>query len=355
LILTFGCKTPPVPPEAERANALEGEIWRAGGSFFLADEYEQYRRSLADVRARVAEEKAEFGWFRDYKDLQIELRDLVTSGESLLVKIGEVKSSKSTAFAAAVQALEARVERLKEMTLFFNESDEIRRSLAQADIKIGEAGMLVAKEKYGEAETVLSAGAGFVENAWKAAAALLRRYLDRGQMARWRTWADETIAESREKKIVAFLVNKIERTLTVYRNGAEVAFYEIGLGKYGLSDKLYAGDEATPEGKYRIVRKFPESAFYKALLIDYPNEEDRRTFAEARRKGSVPAGAGIGGAIEIHGGGKDSLTKGCVGLENKDMDEVFDWAEVGTPVTIVGAVSIENTILADILKYSDHG
>ena len=60
------------------------------------------------------------------------------------------------------------------------------------------------------------------------------------------------------------------------------------------------------------------------------------------------AEAGIGGFIEIHGGGKDNLTKGCVGLENKDMDHVYGLTEVGTPVTIVGAVSVENTILAEI-------
>jgi hypothetical protein len=33
------------------------------------------------------------------------------------------------------------------------------------------------------------------------------------------------------------------------------------------------------------------------------------------------------------------------------MDEVYKWAEVGTAVTIVGAVSIENTILAEIKKF----
>ena len=88
------------------------------------------------------------------------------------------------------------------------------------------------------------------------------------------------------------------------------ASYDIGLGRFGLSDKMYSGDEATPEGRYKIIRKFPNSTFYKALLIDYPNEEDRESFARGKRAGTIPVKAGIGGEIEIHGGGKDSLTRG---------------------------------------------
>jgi hypothetical protein len=37
------------------------------------------------------------------------------------------------------------------------------------------------------------------------------------------------------------------------------------------------------------------------------------------------------------------------------MDRVYDYARVGTAVTIVGAVSIENTILAEIVKFEKNG
>jgi murein L,D-transpeptidase YafK len=176
--------------------------------------------------------------------------------------------------------------------------------------------------------------------------------LDPQVQKKWRTWADDTIAESRRTGGTALLVSKIERRLYILRKGEVTATIVIGLGKYGLSDKLYEGDEATPEGRYRIVRKFPTSTFYKAMLIDYPNAEDVRTFAEARRKGLVPGRVSTaGGAIELHGGGKDSLTKGCVGMENPDMDILYKAAEVGTPVTIVGALAESGTILADIKAF----
>lgn len=48
------------------------------------------------------------------------------------------------------------------------------------------------------------------------------------------------------------------------------------------------------------------------------------------------------------------MTRGCVGLDNKDMDDVYEWARVGATVIIVGAIGVENTILAEIMKFKDH-
>ncbi len=98
--------------------------------------------------------------------------------------------------------------------------------------------------------------------------------------------------------------------MIVYKKGVAVAEFDVGLGFNGLSDKLHSGDDATPEGRYRITKKNTASRFYKALLINYPNEEDRRRFAAAKQKREIPYWVGIGGLVEIHGGGEDSLTTG---------------------------------------------
>jgi murein L,D-transpeptidase YafK len=136
--------------------------------------------------------------------------------------------------------------------------------------------------------------------------------------------------------------------LTLFKKGKEIAVYGIGLGKFGLSDKLYAGDEATPEGRYKIVKKNAHSRYYKALLLDYPNEYDRRQFVVAKKQGLVPARATIGGLIEIHGGGNDFLTNGCVGVENSVMDKIFPEVAVGTAVTIVGSLESAQKLLAGL-------
>ncbi|NTV81218.1 MAG: L,D-transpeptidase, partial [Candidatus Aminicenantes bacterium] len=182
----------------------------------------------------------------------------------------------------------------------------------------------------------------------RAVVSHISRYLDPNQVKAWKQAADETIAESRRRKTTAIIVSKLERRLAVYRNGTLSRTYDVGLGFNGLADKRVAGDNATPEGRYSVVRKIPTSLYHKALLIDYPNDEDRRWFAREKARGNIPPGASIGGNVEIHGGGQDSLTRGCVSLDNAMMDELYALAQVGTPVTIIGTMEPENFVIKAI-------
>ena len=355
LTYCIACNTPPVPPEAARAVILEQDLWRAGGSLFTPREYSSFREGLKDSQGKIDAEEAKFGWFRDYGPVQRDLRQLISRGEAAMARINSEKDAKARTFALSAETLASRIEGLYRITEYFNENEDVRKNVAQAEIKLAEARLLVGKEKYELAAETAGEGGLFLDRAEEAAVRLLRRYLDREEREKWSRLADAAIAESKAKSSVVLLVNKIERKLIVYKRGEVIARIDIGLGKYGLSDKLRSGDEATPEGRYRITRKINASKFYKALLIDYPNEADKKAFAEAKKRGLIPGRASIGGEIEIHGGGKDSLTKGCVGMENEDMDKVFAWTVIGTPVTIVGATRTENTILAEIEKYKKNG
>ena len=101
------------------------------------------------------------------------------------------------------------------------------------------------------------------------------------------------------------------------------------------------GDKATPEGKYHITKKKsrPQTKYHKALLINYPNDDDKARYNAGVKKGSIPK-RGIGNLIEIHGdGGKGrNWTAGCVALTDNDIDKVYELVGVGTPVTIVGSL-----------------
>ncbi|MBD3162607.1 MAG: L,D-transpeptidase family protein [Candidatus Eisenbacteria bacterium] len=167
---------------------------------------------------------------------------------------------------------------------------------------------------------------------------LLVRYLDRRE--RWRRDLEETLAATRRQGGTALVVDKLNHEVHVVQGGRSVRVYPAELGPGWLERKSHEGDLATPEGRYRVVRRKsgPETRYHRALLLDYPNEEDRARFTELRRRGEVPRSARIGGLIEIHGhGGKgEDWTHGCVSLEDRDMDELFARAPVGTPVTIVG-------------------
>ncbi|GAA4503287.1 L,D-transpeptidase family protein [Pseudaeromonas paramecii] len=131
------------------------------------------------------------------------------------------------------------------------------------------------------------------------------------------------------------VVEKARHSLVLYHQGQPIKRYWVALGSNPLGHKLQQGDGRTPEGRYTIDARRPQSRFYKALHISYPNEEDRRS-AQAR-------GVSPGSDILIHGqpNGSEALgvqssywTNGCIGLLNGDMDELWQVVKEGTPIEI---------------------
>jgi hypothetical protein len=337
-LILSACQAPPVPPEVERVKTQEHELWRAGAPVYAQAEYTRYLEYLRLARDKLIKENAKVRFFRDYDEVRADYLVVLTNGDEILEKVKDEKQTQSHDLSQRLAQLGARIAKIKAITQKMNENGPIRNSLAQADVAFREADLLLRQEKYPELEPRLGLIDKHIREAEDALFSVLGRYSDDSQVALWRRLSEETIRESRKRGSVAIVVNKLERTLTLYRSGRATAVYEIGLGKFGLSDKLYAGDEATPEGHYQVVKKIIDSRFYKALLIDYPNDQDRLMYAEARKKGLVPRGAPIGGWIEIHGGGDDCLTNGCVAVRNEVMDKVYAATSVGTPVTIIGTL-----------------
>ncbi|HTQ78904.1 MAG TPA: hypothetical protein VMM92_02825, partial [Thermoanaerobaculia bacterium] len=100
---------------------------------------------------------------------------------------------------------------------------------------------------------------------------------------RWQEWVDATLAESREggSSEMAVIIDKLKRRCFLLAGGRVVRVATAELGRNGLADKIYAGDAATPEGRYRIAEKKEgdETSYHRALALDYPTEPDRREFA----------------------------------------------------------------------------
>jgi murein L,D-transpeptidase YafK len=160
---------------------------------------------------------------------------------------------------------------------------------------------------------------------------------------------ERAISFSRRNKDYSVLIDKFSRKCLIYHNGVKKYEFDIELGKNWVGDKRHRGDNATPEGFYNVTGKFSggKTKYYKALLIDYPNEKDKKRFRTEVANGSLPASARIGELIEIHGGGGRGVdwTEGCVALTDAEMDSVYKIIKVGTPVTIVGStVDLENAL-----------
>lgn len=160
-------------------------------------------------------------------------------------------------------------------------------------------------------------------------------------LSKWQRWADETIKWSKNNRAYAIVVDKFAHTLYLYKDGKVKKEFNAELGPKWIGAKQYMGDKATPEGKYHITKKKsrPQTKYHKALLINYPNDDDKARYNSGVKKGSIPK-RGIGNLIEIHGdGGKGrNWTAGCVALTNYDIDNLYELVSVGTPVTIVGSL-----------------
>jgi len=156
----------------------------------------------------------------------------------------------------------------------------------------------------------------------------------------WAGWARSGIASSRKTGGAMILVDKLRHRCHLYSGGRLVRSYDADLGPHWLGNKEASGDKRTPEGSYHVTQKKSggNTKYYRALLLNYPNEEDRRRFAAGKRAGRIGRGQRIGGLIEIHGDGGRGYdwTLGCVALRNKDAADLYDRVSVGTPVIIVG-------------------
>jgi L,D-peptidoglycan transpeptidase YkuD (ErfK/YbiS/YcfS/YnhG family)/uncharacterized protein YkvS len=243
--------------------------------------------------------------------------------------------------------LRKRIEEVDKLLVVYDQNfndlpvgDYLKKKEARARMLFTEGKLAFDKKDYlGSAPKIDKASAD-IEMVYSLAKNRMVEYFNKHDA--WVRMADKAIAESRQSNGTAIVVDKFAGKCYLYEAGKLRFTWDAELGKNWIGAKKMKGDKATPEGTYRIVDKKGgrETGYYKALLINYPNEEDRERFSLAKKKGEIPKSAGIGNNIEIHGGGGKGVhwTDGCVALANNDMDKIYREVQVGTPVTIVGSL-----------------
>jgi len=144
-------------------------------------------------------------------------------------------------------------------------------------------------------------------------------------------------AQPLRSAVDSLVVFKGLRELRVYRRGGLVKRYAVSLGSAPEGRKVKEGDRKTPEGHYTINDKNDRSTYHKNLGISYPNRQDR---LRAQRNG-VSAGS----EVKLHGLPNDMRYKpeeylnsdwtwGCIALSNEEIDELYRFVAVGTPIVI---------------------
>jgi hypothetical protein len=298
------------------------------------------------LETRLAQERS--AWWRSPRSSQVaELaRDVETAAQATVRALASQEELIRHQLAASRQAVEARLQRLSGR-VDVRPDRGLHRAVGQARLKLAAASLAEERGDVETARSELAAAAVALDHLDRLALDLdltHSRFHDPDLRRQWQGWVDDTVAESRLAAAAAVVVDKLRHRLILLAAGEVDQVFPAELGRNGLADKLFEGDLATPEGRYRVTEKRDRGAtlFYRALMLDYPNQDDRREFEAARRRGLIPAGRGIGGLIEIHGDGGQGQdwTNGCVALPNRDMDRLFAAVEVGTPVTVVGTAQL---------------
>lgn len=269
------------------------------------------------------------------------------------------KESKSLAIANSRDIAKYLKKKYSELDSFYNEYDSLIRNLPlDENIKRNFHNSVMAFKESKEAFKIedlnmamkkIASSEEKLEKTKYSVSSELTEYFKKYR--HWKQASENAIKSSRQKKNTVIVVDKFAKKCFVYNKGNLKHVFSVELGKNWIGDKKVKNDKATPEGVYKIKKKLDRSQtkYYKALLINYPNEEDEERFRLAKKRGEIPKDANIGGLIEIHGdGGKGAnWTEGCVALRNEDMDRLFDLAKNGTEVVIVGSLAK----LSDIIDF----
>ena len=142
---------------------------------------------------------------------------------------------------------------------------------------------------------------------------------------------------------VYIIVDKSDYELQVYDDKGWYATYPVVFGSSSLDDKQMEGDRKTPEGSFHVISKKLHNKWDRFIMLDYPTRESYAKFNERKKRGEIPASAGIGGGVGIHGTWPHedyqvdkykNWTNGCISLKNEDVEEIYTFVPVGTRVTI---------------------
>lgn len=344
LSVLTGCSEQPVPPEVQLAFSQAEDLRRAGAAVYAPDSYADYLASIQSGREQLAAERSRPAWFREYAGVAAGFHETLVQGEQVAGELVRNQRQQHEELRERSGNITDRLRALRELNGALKDKRLNTGSLSRIEVLLAEANSFDAKQQPQAALARLDEAGRLLEQTVAVIRPLLARYLDEEQMLRSVALVDEAVAESRRRGGQTIVINKLRRQLILYDKGSVAATYPVGLGFNPIDTKLYAGDRATPEGRYQVSGKLPHSNYFRALLINYPNADDQRRFAEAKRSKLISANAAIGGSIEIHGGGKDSTTLGCIGLNDNHMRELFDRIEIGTPVVIVAFLQSDNLV-----------
>jgi hypothetical protein len=341
LIILLLIQFTPHPPVSEMNYAREAlsKAWSSQADTYSKKYYNQARIYYDSAMVNWHNENKKFIYSRNYKK--------VLHFAQLSAKKANLSADNSLTSSSGFKVkLKQKIDSLKDLITEINKlfttyplSVEIRDRISKGKMLLEEAEVENSKGQYLQANRKITDSEYLLTASYDNATSNLKNYFKSYSV--WKHWVDLTMNDSKKNRDYSIIIDKFSRKCFIYQNGSKKYEFDTELGKNWVGDKREKGDNATPEGMYRITKKIDcgRTKYYKALLLDYPNDEDRARFDSDIARGLLPPNAKIGGLIEIHGNGGKGVdwTEGCIALTDSDMDIVFKIAKGGTPVTIVGS------------------
>lgn len=286
----------------------------------------------------------DFSRTKNFADLSEKAaRDAISEAISHEASLNESLSSE-------LSILKQKVKKSQFLFKTFPFNKELKNNFTRGEMLLSEADIDYNEDDLISCKTKVARAANLIDESIKSAKNILKN--DFRNYGNWLEIKDKTIRWSKQNGSYACLVDKYNRKCYLYRSGKLVSTYSVELGPNWVGAKQQSGDNKTPEGMYKVTKKKSgvHTRYYKALLIDYPNEQDVANLKSSKKKGLLSKHAKSGSLIEVHGdGGKGfDWTNGCVALTNSDMDKLYNIASVGMPVNIVGSLTSLNEILSGI-------
>jgi len=337
LLILFMDKPP--MEDFSKCNEIMAKAKKANADVYAPEYYQaaetNYKYAFIDLKRQ--NEKLFFQ--RNFSKARELIVLAILKAELALNASGTNKDTQKARFLKETELLRKKLDSYHDFFIKLPLRTQTRKDYEFGKLSVEESLNAFEKGDFMKANKKLNEGKSRISYADTEVNANLQEYF--GRFPKWQKWVQSTIAASASSKSYAFVVDKIKHKGFLYFNGKLTKEYDVEFGKNWIGGKLYAGDNATPEGRYVVTRKknSRDSGYYKAMMLNYPNEEDRAEFAARRRSGQIPKSRGIGGLIEIHGNGGKGVdwTKGCVALSDDKIDELFNKLSVGSPVTIVGS------------------
>ena len=341
-LLLASCRDTPPLEQMEGARRALAAAGKVEGLLRVPEVCAAAQADLARAESEIRMQDKRSAWSRSYGDARLLAARALAAGQICAAHARAEASVRRDRAEAALRDLQDGITRAEILARHAPDGEGLKDGLLRATLALGEGRTSFGLGRYERAEEAAARGRALVRQSVDDIDRFIENFRRNPRLPQWRRWVAETVKESRSRNRTVILVDKLRRQMLLVRGDDDVASYLIDIGLGGMESKTRAGDASTPEGRYKVteIRGPGQTRYHRALVLDYPNEEDVAHFKAMKRAGTLPRGGTIGGNIEIHGsGGRErDWTQGCVAMSDDDIDDLVQQVEVGTPVTIVGTI-----------------